>query len=426
MKNHTNPIISPSKFACGKILRWLNFHYTPSPATRSVWVIFYELFVAGKAMEINMENLKSNIDHYMKLKEIRKYSHLLVDIAHELGIKGQEAYKFADREKSNFSKMLKGERPLKHEFIIPLEKIFGVSLAKLLYEDAYKLPVEKENVPFNKGFRYYAYLDDPELYKNEFDLLLTKDGKSILTQTDEFGKTFLDYIVEYRSVNGVKYLHDVYGIKLKRYHNQFEFRKDKGITWINFENYIEFARLVASMNDVELFNDIYDSYYMFFTNGYYYIENYPAGSCIFCQGEYLEIILDNDDLFHSIFEIKPYELKPGSTGKGKKQVDSITYHSINPIINNCLRHALTYLDKYKHRALEMLKFGINYNKKVASNICYDNCYVCNELGALKNFKDDDFYELIIFTDVETNDSEIQALIHQLPKFKKSWRYIEQE
>lgn len=39
-------------------------------------------------------------------------------------------------------------------------------------------------------------------------------------------------------------------------------------------------------------------------------------------------------------------------------------------------------------------------------------------GALKNFKDDDFYELIIFTDVETNDSEIQALIHQLPKFNK--------
>lgn len=367
----------------------------------------------NKCGGLDMQNLKSNIDHYMELKGIRMYSHLLVDIAHELGIKGQEAYKFANREKSNFSKMLKGERPLKYEFIIPLEKIFGISLARLLYEDAYKLPVEKENVPFNKGFRYYAYLDDPELYKNEFDLLLTKDGESILTQTDEFGKTFLDYIVEYRSINGVKYLHDVYGIKLKWYHNQFEFKKDKGMIWIHFENCIEFARLVASMNDVELFNDIYDSYNMFFTNGHY-----AAESCTFCQGEYLEMILDNDDLFHSIFEIKPYELKLDSIGKREKQVDSITYHSINPIINNCLRYALKHLDKYKHRAIDILKFGIKYNKKVASNICYDNHYVCNELGALKNFKDDDFYELIIFTDVETNDSEIQALIHQLPKFNK--------
>ena len=65
-----------------------------------------------------MENLKNNIDHYMKLKGIRMYTHLLVDIAHELGIKGQEAYTFAAREKSNFSKMLKGERPLKYEFIL--------------------------------------------------------------------------------------------------------------------------------------------------------------------------------------------------------------------------------------------------------------------------------------------------------------------
>ena len=78
-----------------------------------------------------MTNLKNNLDHYMKQKGIRKYSHLLVDIARELGIKGQQAYEFAEREKSNFSKMLKGERPLKYEFIIPIEKIFGVSLARL-------------------------------------------------------------------------------------------------------------------------------------------------------------------------------------------------------------------------------------------------------------------------------------------------------
>lgn len=360
-----------------------------------------------------MENIKSNINHYMELKGIRMYSHLLVDIAHELGIKGQEAYEFADKEKSNFSKMLKGERPLKYDFIIPLEKIFGISLARLLYEDAYKLPVEKENVPFNKGFRYYAYLDDPKLYKDEFDVLLANDGKSILTQTDEFGKTFLDYVVEYHSVNGVRYLYDEYGIKLKWYHNQFEFRKDKGITWTHFENCIELARLVASMNDVELFNDIYDSYNMFFTNGLYATEG-----CIFCQGEYLEIMLDNDDLFNSIFKIKPYELKLGSIGRRKKQVDSITYHSINPIINNCLRYALKHLYKYKHRAIDILKFGINYNRRIAGEIAFNDYYICNELGGLKNFRDENYYNIVIFVDVEVNDDEIESLINKLPKFNK--------
>lgn len=360
-----------------------------------------------------MENLKSNIDRYMELKGIRMYSHLLVDIAHELGIKGQEAYKFADKEKSNFSKMLKGERSLKYDFIIPLEKIFGISLARLLYEDAYKLPAEKGNVPFNKGFRYYAYLDDPKLYKDEFDVLLTNDGKSILTQTDEFGKNFLDYVVEYHSVNGVRYLHDEYGIKLKWSHNQFEFRKDKGITWIHFENGIEFAHLVASMNDVELFNDIYDSYNMFFTNGHYATED-----CIFCQDEYLEIMLDNDDLFNSIFEIKPYELKMGNIGRRKKQVDSITYRSINPIINNCLRYALKHLDKYKHKAIDILKFGINYNRRIDGEVDFNDYYVCNELGGLKNFRNEDYYDIIIIVDVEVNDDEVKSLINRLLEFNK--------
>lgn len=356
-----------------------------------------------------MGNLRENIDYYMNLKGIKKYSDLLRGIALQLGIKGQDSYEFAKREKSNFSKTLNGDRPLKYEFIIPLEKIFGVSLARLLDEDAYKLPVEKENVPFNKGFRYYAYLDDPQLYKNEFDLFLTTEGKSVITQSDEFGKNFLDYVVEYHSVNGVRYLQEEYGIKLKSFHNQFEFSKDKGSTWINFKNSLEFARLVASINDAELFNSIYDTYNMFYYCGYY-----DVGGCIFAQAEYLELILDNDALFNSIFEEKPYVVNR------KKEGRSITYHSINPIINPCLNHALKNLDKYKKQAIKILEFGIEYNRKKACEADF-NCYICNELGALNKYSDNDYYELIIFADVETNDDEINGLISQLPKFKNPYK-----
>lgn len=131
-------------------------------------------------------------------------------------------------------------------------------------------------------------------------------------------------------------------------------------------------------------------------------------------------MLDNDDLFNSIFEIKPYELKLGNIGKRKKQVDSITYRSINPIINNCLRYALKHLDKYKHRAIELLKFGIDHNRRIASEITFDEYYICDELGGLKSFRDEDCYDIVIFVDVEVNDDEIRALIKQLPEFKK-WR-----
>lgn len=55
--------------------------------------------------------------------------------------------------------------------------------------------------------------------------------------------------------------------------------------------------------------------------------------------------------------------KLGNIGKKKKKVDSIMYHSINPIINNCLRHALKHLDKYRQRAIDILDLEIDTIRK---------------------------------------------------------------
>lgn len=362
-----------------------------------------------------MAALKTNIDHYMQLKNIKMYSHLLVDIAHELGIKGQEAYKFAEREKANFSKMLKGERPLKYEFIIPLEKIFGVSLARILNEDAYKLPVEKENVVFNKGFRYYAFIDDPELYEKEFDNLLDKDGKTILNNSDEFGKTFLDYVTEYGSKNGVRYLYDNYKPIMKWWHNQFDFGKGKGVTWLHIENAMPFVRLVASMNDAEMFFTIYDSFNMFFSTG-----SYTNDKCLFCTKEYLELIMDNNFLFQNLFEIRTYNVELNGSAKRKFGKEFQTYYSPNPILNNCLRHALRNLHKYKNQAMEILKFGIKHNRRIAEEHDIKDCYVCNELGGIRDIKESDFYGFYEFAIVtyekDIHDKEINQLIGELPKF----------
>lgn len=361
-----------------------------------------------------MSDLKKNIDHYMQVKGIKKYSHLLVDIAHQLGIRGENAYVFAAKERANFSKMLKGQRPLKYDYIIPLEIIFGVSLARILNENAYKLPVEKENVQYNKGFRYYAYSDNIELYKSEFDKLLTKDGKSILNNTDEFGKIFLDYVVEYRATNGVRYLWDEYGITLKWGNNHFDLKKEKGIIWCAFENAIEFARLVASMNDADLFNDIFDSYNMFYTNGHY-----GGSNSIFYSSDYLEILLDNKILFNSLFETKRYDLELGTISKRKFGKDILSYYSINPILNNCLNYALKNLDKYKAQAIDILNFGITHNKNIATQYGLSSCFVYNELGGVKSIENDNLCEcVIIVNDNSTKDSEIKELIKKLPVFNR--------
>lgn len=366
-----------------------------------------------------MTALKNNIDHYMELKSIKMYSHLLANIARELGMKGQEAYRFAEREKANFSKMLKGERPLKYEFIIPLEKIFGVSLARLMNEDAYKLPVEKENVAFDKGFRYYAFVDDPVLYEKEFDKLLDINGKTILNNTDEFGKTFLDYVAEYGSVNGIKYLYDNYKPRMRWWHNEFQFDKEKGITWLHIENAMPLVRLVASMHDADMFYTIFDSYYMYFLYG-----SYIGDGNLFCTEEYLELIMDDDILFTALFDIKEYHRELGSSSKRKYGKKFITYYSANPILNNCLKHALRNLSKYRNQAIEILKFGIKHNQHIADEHNSIYCYICNELGAVKDCKNDDYYELAIVTyEKDVKDQEINNLIELLPKFNdhREWR-----
>ena len=72
-----------------------------------------------------MTALKNNIDHYMELKNIEKYSHLLADIARELGMKGREAYRYAGKEKSNFSKMLKNRIRKRSKQIAPILTAFS-------------------------------------------------------------------------------------------------------------------------------------------------------------------------------------------------------------------------------------------------------------------------------------------------------------
>ena len=78
---------------------------------------------------------------------------------------------------------------------------------------------------------------------------------------------------------------------------------------------------------------------------------------------------------------------------------------------------MKHLDKYKHRAIDILKFGINYNRRIASQIDFNDYFVCNELGGLINSRNEDDYNIVIFVDVEINDDEITCLINKLLKFK---------
>ena len=107
------------------------------------------------------------------------------------------------------------------------------------------------------------------------------------------------------------------------------------------------------MNDVELFNDIYDSRYMMASNGFYLPDT------IFAMDDFAEIILDNHDLLESVYETKSYRYLYGRCAQRKLQKEYMDFNSINPVINTCLNYAFKNLKKYKKQAIEILKFGID-------------------------------------------------------------------
>lgn len=361
-----------------------------------------------------MSNLflnKEIVKYYKELNGIKFDIDLLKKIGTELNYKFEVLDDFIKSQKGNFSKMLKGLRPLNTDYIVPLEKIFGVSMSKLVEPDAYKFLINKEDIPYLKGIKYYAYMDDMDLYINELSKLTDNKGELIIFNKDEYGKSFIDYIAEYNSINAVKYLYENLDIKLKWYDNYFSVN-DKRIINMNLCSSIPFVRMIASLNDAKLFSDIYDTYNMFITNGHYGGKN-----SFFEQEDFLRIILDNEHLFKDIFKIREYMHICSDNEKRKLKKDYYTINTINPIINVCLRYALNNLDKYKEKATKILNFAIKHNSDVINKLGENHfIYKMTELGGIYS-KEDDLIDILIYSDIKTEDYTINKFINQLPKYE---------
>ena len=360
-----------------------------------------------------MSNLylkKETIKYYMELKGIRKNIELLKMIGRELNYKDKVFDDFIKTSEGNFSKMINGKRSLNSEYIVPLEKIFGAPIAKIIDSDAYPF-IKKEDVPYSKNSKYYAYKDEMDLYINELDKLCDKNGNQVIFNYDEYGKCFIDYVGEFNSVNGLMYLYKKYNIKLKWYYNSFDTKPN--ITTCVLKNTIALTNLVASLNDAEIFFDIYDTYNMFITNGHY--ADYQS---LFNKKEFSEIILNNDILFNNIFTKKEYKHICSNNEKRNLRLEEYTICTINPIINRCLKYVINNLEKYKNQAKRILKFAIKHNNEVIKRLnIKDRYYPTSDLGGIYDNKGI-VQDLLIYYSGENTDEEINQYLKKLPKLDK--------
>ncbi len=354
--------------------------------------------------------LQKNIVKYMNLKDLKYYSELLYAIGKLMGKTKLEARAFAEKEKSNFSKTLKGKRPLKYDYIIPLEKLLGVPLAKLLDEQIYFENINKDDIPFLKSFRYYAYKDEPELY-DELGKIATVDGDDIINNSDEYNRFFFDYLIEYKAYNGLKYM-----VNKCHFHsspfNPALYQTDEN-SFVCGASPIQIAKFVIDSNDPDIFNKVYDpfEYLMRFS--------YKDTNCLYTEELFIEAIINNDKIFDSLFSEREYPFEFINKEVEPKDGKKPPIRCINPLLNICLEYCLSDLNSYKKQVEKILRYGIVYNQTILNGLAIpqNECHLDKAGNLFIGWRC--YYANLIYIDIDkTEDESINKLINQLPKLKK--------
>lgn len=304
-----------------------------------------------KIKENKQMRLKEKLTILMEENNIATQSDLLRKICEELNEEDVDGK--VKKQKPNFSQMLEGNRKLNKDYYIPLEKIFDIRIAELL-DDSKDLKYHY----VNKGIRWAAASDDVE----EFRRLCNEDNptfyQKVIKSKDEFGKDIIDYIIEFKAINGFKYL--INNQKLK-YSTAFG---GYNLNFSNITNYfsvtikklLELSKMLLENGDIHTFNTFFNTYQLlcdfdrFFNN-------------IYLDKDFLNGIIENEKIFNSMFSCKELTLNEANH---TKKMGNETFLYINPILNNLLN--VCFEQNNRIEINKILEYGLKMNKIVFDTI----------------------------------------------------------
>lgn len=294
-------------------------------------------------------SIKERIDELNDKYGIESYTKLLYKIFRILGSK--DPYEDARKEKSNFSQMLEGKREFNKKFFIPLEQIYdGVTIDYIINGRG----TPKSSFQ-NKGIRYVASTND----YNEFKRLsndLWHDNNSVIFNTDEYQKGILDYIIEYKALEGLRFLIDEYGFK-------YDLLRRSGCTkdfhlYSPVEQLLELADMLVEKDDADLFNKMFDTFEII------PLEVYYEENSVYLNKDFLIKILDSNNIFKSQLAVKELSIKYANMNDKTLSDQNSKY--INPLLNCLLNCALEDWQKYEGKIHQILDFALVENKNVIS------------------------------------------------------------
>jgi hypothetical protein len=247
-----------------------------------------------------------------------------------------------ESQKSNFSKMLSGQRDFPPKYILPIERVLDVSWRYLVDGGE-----RDKDFPL-KGLRYAAFkggYQDFELLGKELS-----HGESVIEATDEYGNSVLDYIFEYKAIEGLRYLYDNKLVSLDDLSagRVFSLRGQK-------ESCKDAFLLVCEKDDQSLFSKLFDSYRLLGMN--------ESKETVFTDPDAESALLETHEIFDSLLTEKTYSLKELNPQVTSSTISQKEFTVCNPYLSSLLTYALRDANRYQQRIRKILEFGKAFNEK---------------------------------------------------------------
>lgn len=271
----------------------------------------------------------------------------------------------------NYYTMIEGtSRDFPREYIIALEKVLDmkyIDMINPLVDDKPKLQYD--------SLRSIAFANDYEKTK-EFALKTANDDQ-IIFNSDEYNKFFIDYIIEYKAINCLRYIVETDNIRLGFNDN---FTSDNGrnhlFTYRSHEQLpIEIANLICEFDDAELFNRMFDSFssirFSSFDNKNVYEEEG------FAKG-----ILRTNKILESLFEVKELDIDKVNSIHGASFDRKGKY--ANMLLNTILKVGMKDPLKYEEVLVKILNKAYYINRDIVNFLKqYEDQFKIDDKGFVK-------------------------------------------
>ena len=347
-------------------------------------------------------NQRERINKLMREKNITSDKELLIRVLNSMG--ETIDLDIIENKKGNFSKMLSGERGFPKEYILAIEKVLETSYAFI-----------KEGVAFdkkftNRGFRYCCYLNNYEAFK-QLDQEMDDECSSIITNTDEYNKKLIDYIIEFKAIEGIRYLVNEHQLRYQSIGRSMLINDNDIIFTRNNEFVYLIAEILCNNKEYDLFFKIFNFYELIF-----YYSDYDK---TLFNAEFFNLILNNLDILIRCLSVEEVSLAYANhNNKFHKENDKKVLF-MNPFVNVLYSYATKNYEKYKEQINFMLQKTLELNVNVLK--CVSNMFpLIKDVDIKKRgfiIENDIIYSLVFNPDISiemftTFDLETQNLINK--------------